>query len=206
MMDPEIHNEEELKDAEVSKDSPAKPRWNKTPFLIAGLVILTALLVVLAVPIKNGLNQATKQSSAPKKVTATLSISQPVASVSGTYTADVVVDPKTYTTSGADLVIKYNPKVITNVKISNGSLFKNPTVLTNLNDPIKGVATYSAVSGLASPGVKGKGVFAVITFNLIGSPSGYTAISFGPGTNVAAEGQNESVLGNSIGVTFTPGQ
>lgn len=204
-MEEEINNQEELNQARSHSQEEPKKRWNKTPFLIAGLVILTALLVILAVPIRQGLNP-TKQSSAPRQAMASLSISNPVASTSGLYSADVKIDPKSYTTSGADLVIKYDPRVITNVKISNGSLFKNPTVLTSLNDPVKGIATYSAVSGLANPGVKGKGVFAVITFNLSGTPSGYTALNFGPGTSVAAEGQNRSILGDSFGVTFTPGK
>lgn len=199
-MDEQIVNQEELNQAQPEAQ---KKKWNKTPFLIAGLVALTALLVVLAIPI-NRINKNDESNKPAVQVEkATLSISNPKSLGGNLYSADISVDSKKYTVSGADLIIKYDPKVVTNVKISNGSLLKTPTVLKTENDTTNGLATYSAVSGVYSPGVKGKGVFAVITFSLIGSPSA-TSLSFAPGTSVAAEGETSSVLGNAYGVNFSP--
>jgi hypothetical protein len=201
-MDEEINNQEELNSLQKK---PEKRKWNKTPILIACLIILTALLVILAVPI-NKTNDKSKEASPETQVEkATLSIEEPKSLGGNLYSAEVMVEGSIYTVSGADLVIKYDPKFVSNLKIANGTFLDSPSILYNTNDPVKGIASYSAVSGIANEGIKGEGVFAVLTFSVIGSPSANISISFAPGTHVAAEGQTQSVLGEAFGVTFIPG-
>jgi len=179
-----------------------KLKKNKTPLLVGGLVILTAALVILAVPVKEANHTGTSiKKEVPK---ASMSIGQPQLVSGKTYAAEVNVDSNIYNLTGTDLILKYDPKQIANLKVSNGELFSNPSVLYNLVDAKTGIASYSAVVGLANSAVKGKGSVAVITFTLIGSPSSSIDISFENGTHLAAQGQNSSVLGEPEGLEFSP--
>lgn len=172
-----------------------KRTFNKSWVLVTGLVILTAVLLVISLSRRNfsGVPSATKQEQANFAHTS-LSISESprVASAAGVYETDVNIDSKDNQITGVDLELTFDPKVLTKVDIKPGSFIPNAVVLNREVDPIKGTISLTIGTSQRSRGVKGTGAIAVISFSKTGSAE--TTIQFLPNTLVTAEGQDQSVL------------
>ena len=186
--------------------TPKTPKWetwasmNKTPLLIIFLTLLTALLVVLAVSPKT--NNPTSKTSSASQPQANLSLSSPTSLGNNSYQVNVDIDSAKLYATGTDLYLTYNPKTIGNVSVSKGSFIANPIELFNKVDPTTGDISYSINTEAGFKGTKGAGTIAVITFTVIGTPSGTTSINFGTNSDVTAQGTPKSVLGKSVGTTF----
>ncbi|EKD86756.1 MAG: hypothetical protein ACD_37C00157G0002 [uncultured bacterium] len=191
--------EENLKDTSNPARSLKGLKLNKTVLLVAGLVILTGILLAISL--------STKKSSPIPILTrdqetdiahTSLSISDELrsSSLSGTYEVDVNIDSSDNRITGAQLEITYDPKVLTKVDIKPGEFLPDPVVILKKIDVQNGKISYVIGSQLGENGVEGAGSIAVITFSKVGSQE--TTIDFLPQTLITAEGSDQSVLKESV--------
>lgn len=179
---------------EVVKDV-KKGNFNKSILLVIGLIILTVVLLVLSFMVK-------KSSRAPSATTKTqnsfaqtnLSISENprVASTSGSYETDVNITSGANKITGAELVLSFDPKVLTNVDIKPGSFISGPTVIQKQIDTTQGTIKLIFGTSRGAKGVSGTGQLAVISFTKTSAEN--TDINFLPDTLISAEGYDQSVL------------
>ncbi len=186
--------EENLENKEVSSPLPSEPQktgFNKTPLLIAALVILTGILLVVSLSSrKSSPSSGTKQVSV---LSASLSMGdQRAASTSGSAEIDVNIDSGKNKVNGVQLEIAYDPKEVKINDIKPGSFFDNPLVISKKVDSEKGVVTLLLGSQINQKGIEGSGTVAVINFTK--TTSGDSQLSFNPGTLVTADGGSQSVL------------
>lgn len=183
----------------------------KTLALIAGLVLVTVVLFVIALrtgqqnaPDKSQMPQAQKQSpdSSAKTI---LSIEPNPLSVTkgGQGKAEVMIDASDLSVTGIQLQMSYDPNYITNVQLAPGALVPNAVVLRNLNNAQTGKITYEFAIQPNQPVIKGKGVVATITFTAKPTASGQTQLALLPNSLVSARGIAQSVLKTATGTTVT---
>jgi len=180
-----------------------KGNFNKSILLVVGLVILTAVLLVLSFMVK-------KSSPAPTATTKTqasfaqtdLSISENprTASTSGSYETDVNITTGANKITGAELVLSYDPKVLTNVDIKPGSFITSPTVIQKKIDSTQGTITLIFGTAQGAKGVSGTGQLAVISFTKTSAVD--TDINFLPDTLISAEGYDQSVVSKTTSATI----
>ncbi len=173
---------------EVVKDV-KKGNFNKSVILVIVLVILTAVLLVISINMRNG-------SPAPyvtKKVQTNfaktnLSISEDVraATTSGAYETDVNIDTGGNKVTGVQLSLSYDPKVLTSVDIKPGTFLPGAAIVKKTIDTQNGTITFSIGTALNTAGVNGSGQIAVISFNKVNPED--TQIDFLPDTLVSAQG------------------
>jgi hypothetical protein len=146
----------------------------RTLLLIAVLTLLTALLVFLALHNEQK-TQKPEQPTANTQVeqlnkTATLAFSPGEVVLTGSNSAavDVIVDTKENTIDGVQLELLYDPKVVSNLKVTipEQNFFGSNTdanVILNLNDTKLGRVTYGVgINPQATP-KSGSGVVAHLT-------------------------------------------
>lgn len=180
----------------------------KTLALIAGLVLVTVVLFVIAL---NSNQQGNKSSVNPSptgvKASPVVDVAHSVLSLSpnpinvtagGNAKVDVNIDTSDNEVTAVQLEIAYDPKVLTNVKVEPGVFFQNSVVLINKNDSATGRYTFAFGRGPSQTLVSGVGVAATISFTAraSASPSQLTLL---PTSLVTARGVAESVLKSSSG-------
>ncbi len=104
------------------------------------------------------------------------------------------------TVSAAELIIRYNPKLLTNVTIEPGAFFSNPTILAQSVDADTGKALLTI--GSLSPR-RGEGVIAVFRATTTATLSSTMTLTFDPATQVAALGENTNVVKSTTNRTIS---
>lgn len=181
----------------------------KTIGLIIGLLITTAVLLLIALsakqPSKTPSNTTTNQQPTPTPIaqtTLTLSPNPVSVGANGTGTIDVMIYTGENEVSGVQLELSYDPKLITSLTVVPGTFLQNavnPDVNKN-NEP----GRYTFFYGTLSAGSRGSGKIATIRFSKARTvPSGVTQaeIQLLPQTIVTMPGQNYSVLKEATGAT-----
>lgn len=181
----------------------------KTLALISGLVLVTVVLFVIALksnqqstqaPSTSTPSTATQPSPTVSMAHSVLSLSpNPVTVVPGVQgKVDVNIDTSDNAVTAVQLEIAYDPKVLSNVQVTPGSLFQNSIALINKNNPTTGRFTYAFGRTPSQEPVSGKGAVATISFTAKASaqPSQLTLL---PTTLVTARGVATSVLKSSTG-------
>ena len=103
------------------------------------------------------------------------------------------------TVSAVELHIRYDPKLLNNVTIEPGRFFQNPTVLAQSVNSDTGVALL--IIGTLSPR-RGDGVIAIFHATTAATLSSAMTLSFDPATQVAALGENETVVKSTTDATI----
>lgn len=188
--------EENLPNPTNSPGVNKKLKLNKTALLVAGLTILTGLLLVISFSSRTSLPipLITKDEEVDFAHTS-LSMSEEIraSSESGVYEIDVLIDSKDNVITGGQLEISFDPLVLKNVDIKPADFLSNPTEGIKRIDQAKGSISYTLLNRLGEKGVSGTGVFATISFSKTGSEE--TFLEFLPDTLITAENPiDESVL------------
>ncbi len=187
----------------------------KTTTLILILAVITGLLVFLAI-------QQTQPKASPAPVvqkvfptkavakTAILSFSPTALDLSTTSTptpVDILIDTGGVQVTGVQLEITFDPKAITNLKISppENSIFGTKTdniVLINDVNLSTGRISF-AVAAVPGKTVKGIGKVATLTIQkTFGTDTGTSQIVFLDKTMVVMPGINDSILKSSTPLTI----
>jgi hypothetical protein len=186
----------------------------KTLALISGLVVVTIVLFIIAL-------HAGQQSSAPT-VSQTPSVQPTLAVPAHTILqanpnplmvapgrvghVDITMDTSDNNVTAVQLELGYDPRVITNVKVTSGALFSNPVVLIDKNNPTTGRYTYAFGITPNSAPIKGTGVVATVTFTTLPGAEGKDMqLGLLPTSLVTARGVAESVLKSATGTVLTVG-
>lgn len=178
---------------------------NKTWLLVAGLVILTAILLVVSLNSKNfpGLPSESKEVKTDFAHTS-LSISEePRAStVSGTFEVGITIDTDKNEITGVQLELTFDPSILGRVDIKPGDFLKNPAVLIKDIDIKNGRITYALGNRPGEKAVKGTGTVAILSFSKGSQVE--TGINFLPHTAVSSPGHNQSVLKETVSAVIGP--
>lgn len=183
----------------------------KTTALIIGLVILTAGLVALA------LRTGTAPSPAPQgpSVTAgptvtptppahtTLSFS-PASLSLAPYTpgkVEIMMDTQDNPVTVVQLELSYDPKQLTNVRVTPGTLFSStPSPIVNTTDLKTGRISYWIGDQPGQKPFTGQGVVATVTFTTTAASVTPVDLTLMKSSLVAARGIGPSVLKNTMDV------
>jgi hypothetical protein len=92
---------------------------------------------------------------------------------------------------------------LTNVDITPGTFFANPTILLKKIDAVKGIINYTLFANHTQKSASGNGVIATLSFSVIPGKTSSTKINFLSTTEAVALGQFESVLKKTSGTSFT---
>lgn len=186
--------------------------------LIVGLIALTIVLLFAAT--RTGQQQPPTQTQPTPSVPTsspsptppaytTLELSpNPVTVTAGTGKIDVLINTNQNTMSGVQLELSFDPKAITNVVVTPGTLIQNPLILAELNkiDQETGRISYAQFVQSTQSEFKGQGVIATITFSKVATtPLTETQIEFMPKTTISQTGISPSVLKSSTGTTVNLG-
>lgn len=183
----------------------------KTLALIIFLFIITCGLLYLAIVTPPYKKQPTPTSPSPTPISVNahtmLSLTQASASESSKtapYTLSVLIDSGENVVNAVQLELAYDPQAITNVILTPGTFFQQPTALLNNINAVDGRISYALAEQIDISGKKGKGTLAYISFTVQPTFSGKTTtFTFLPKTAVAADKVLESVLKKAIGYTLT---
>ena len=178
----------------------------KTLALISGLVLVTVILFFVALRTSQkpqtsqtqatptpGSAEAVATPSVPANTSLAFAPAVVTTSPGQQGTLDVTMDTSDNAVTAVQLELQYDPKVVTNVKVKEGGLFKNPVVLINKNDAQTGRVTYAFGILPNNDPVQGKGVVATITFTARGQAGTQSSITLLPESLVTARGVAESV-------------
>lgn len=174
-----------------------KLKFNKTALLVAGLTILTALLLIISFSSKTPLPipLITKEDEDVDFAHTSLSMSEEIrtSTESGVYEIDVLIDSKDNVITGGQLEISFDPSVLKNVDIKPANFLSNPSEGIKKIDQTSGKISYTLLNRLGEKGVSGTGVFATISFSKTSNEE--TFLEFLPETLITAENPiDESVL------------
>lgn len=186
----------------------------KTLALISGLVLVTVILFVVALragqqanPPAQKSNPATSMKPEPTTPAHTLLTVGPnplTLAPSQQGTAQVSIDTSDNDVTAVQLELGYDPTILSNVKVTYAPLFKNPAILIDKNDPVKGRYTYAFGITPSSQPVKGTGVVATVTFTVKpGTVGKQTQLGLLPNSLVTARGVANSVLKSGQGTIIT---
>lgn len=187
----------------------------KTLALIAGLTVLTLVLVVLAL----NTNPATQPTNQQPGATATEVPSptvpahtvinlapNPVPMESGTATVDVQIDTSDNQVTGAQFDLTYDPDVLNFSSIKQGTFFNPSLIIKNDVDRVNGRITY--IIGLTPAGTQnpktGIGTVATVTFTRKSTAptTGTTPLGL-ENVMVSAKGIAPSVLKEATGTVVS---
>lgn len=126
----------------------------------------------------------------------TLSISSNSGSV------DVNIDTTIDKVTGVEVNLSFDPKVISNVKLTPSTFFEKTMVLRNEVSQKDGTLSYIIVIPLTEKGKIGQGTVATISFNNNLLAGQQTNLTFLPKTEITAQGIDGSVLKESTGATI----
>lgn len=132
--------------------------------------------------------------------------SMSTASANPLYSLPVIIQTGKNLVTGVQLELAYDPKIITNVSIQQGSFFSNPVVLLNNIDIEAGRISYALGIRPQDSAKKGEDIVATLTFRAKASTPTTTTISFLPKTLVTAEGVSQSVLKSANPTQFIVGE
>ncbi len=188
----------------------------RTLLLILALAGVTVLLIYIALS-QNSNNNAQTAAKLPSKTISqtktafntaqtVLSLSPNSLTISANATSsavNLIANTNTNSISGVQIELAYNPTKLTDVSISSGSFFPNPSVLLNKIDKINGRMFYAIVLPAGEKnGIKGNGIIATINFKSLMTPGEQTQIKFFPKTLVIAPNINKSLLKETNGATI----
>lgn len=173
----------------------------RTVYLIAGLFITTVVLLLLAFSDFGPKNALIRKSNPPPPVplrgTATLSLvpsPYTVPASSGAVSLDVAIDTGSSKVTGVQLELAYDPLALSDVVLTPGPFFENPSPLVNTVDTTKGRVTYTLVTPLGNAGKSGAGIVVKLQGRIKTSNSNKTAIALLSASKVTAAGVSSSVL------------
>ncbi|MEN9407919.1 MAG: Cohesin domain [Candidatus Parcubacteria bacterium] len=190
----------------------------RTLALIVGLIILTIVLLFAAT--KTTQEQKTQIAPTPTIATAsptptppaytTLELSPNPASIgpTGSGKVDVLINTNQNTVSGVQIELSYDPKALRNIIVTPGTFFQKPLMFPEWNkiDQETGRVSHAQVLLPSQEPIKGKGIFATITFSrVVGSGLSQTELKFMPKTTVTQFGISPSVLKSSTGAIINLG-
>lgn len=171
-----------------------KNKLNKTWLLVAGLVILTVVLLVVSLTSKS----FSPLKSTPKEVKVdfahtSLAVSEDIRQLAnGKYETDVIINTSEDEISGAQIELSFDPKALTNVDITPGTFINQPAILIKTIDTSTGVIRYAIAIKPGDKMVKGEGVIATISFNKVGNEP--TTLNFLPQSQVSTTSHTQSLL------------
>jgi hypothetical protein len=186
----------------------------KTLALIAGLVLVTVILAIIAYrtgqqQTKYPQQEAPKQQEAADVAHTTLALTpNPVTVGAGQQgTVEVTIDTSDNPVTAIQLELLYDPTMITNLKATPGPMFANPGLLFPKNDPKTGRMTLMVgiQPGQKNKPVSGQGVAVVLTFTARGTAGQQSQISVLPNSLATARGVAKSVLKEATGTTVMIG-
>jgi hypothetical protein len=190
----------------------------KTLALISGLVLVTIVLFVVALRAGQQENIAIKPPPPPPPVTQQIIPTVPAHSVltlgsTPLFVApgkagkvDVTIDTADNDVTAVQLEIGYDPNILSNVKVTSGSLFVNPAVLIDKNDVKAGRYTYAVGILPNAKTLKGTGVVATISFTTTFVGNGkQTQLGLLPTSLITARGIAKSVMKSATGTIITVG-
>lgn len=188
----------------------------RTLFLIFALFIITFVLLMIALYQPQAL-KTTQTATVPKEPVAqtVLSFGTPIIATSSSvlrepadlnYSLPVNITTGKNRVTAVQLELIYDPKVLSNVSVVPGSFFKNPIALLNQIDTKTGRISYALGISPTDEAVMGKGVTAILTFDVKAGTEAKTVILFLPKTLVTAQGVTESVLKQTTNGIFTIGE
>ena len=106
--------------------------------------------------------------------------------------------------TAVQLEVAYDPKAVSNVRVTQGAFFTNPVVLLNANDTTTGRISFALGIAPAQEPVNGKGTVATISFTPNPAATAtQTEIQLLPKSLVSARGIAASVLKQATGSTIT---
>ena len=133
-------------------------------------------------------------------------ISMSTSSAKPLYSLPIIIQTGKNLVTGVQLELSYDPEIITNVSIQQGSFFLKPVVLLNNIDKENGRISYALGINPQDSGKKGEDIVATLNFKTnVLSPTA-TTISFLPKTLVTAEDVEQSVLKSTSPTQFIVGQ
>ena len=183
----------------------------KTLALIVGLVLVTVILFIIA--LRTGQDTGSMQKQTAVEATPTPSVASvlmlspnPVAVVSGKQgTVNAILDSSYNKVTAVQLELKYNPLMISNVKVATGPLFPNSVLLVDNNDVKTGLYTFAFGISPSQKPIMGTGSVATITFTARGVIGQQAQITLEPTSIVTAQGVTTSVLKSATGTTVVIG-
>lgn len=181
----------------------------KTTVLIITLFLITCGLLYFAIQPPLYPKKTAAPSPTPISVNAhtTLSLTPALATESSktaSYTVAVLIDTHENAVNAVQLELSYDPTALTDVSLSSGSFFNQPTALLKNINTDTGRISYALAQQIDLPATQGSGTIALISFNILPSYTGKTVtLSFLPKTAVAADKILESVLKKTTSYTLT---
>lgn len=194
---------------------PAHPFWQhfspRTLLLIIVLLFITGGLLFLAIRQEQPtrLTSIVPPSPTPSPAHSVLSLVPSTSSTSAIQSVGIVVDSHENQLTGAQINIAYDPKILSNVTIKQGTYFTNPTILLNTVDSVNGRISYVIAIGPSSKETTGSGTVATISYQLLAAHSTNpqqattTKLTFLPKTEVTQQGVLGSVLKTTKDLTIT---
>lgn len=187
----------------------------RTLALTGVLIIVAAALVAVALsPKKQGGMPAISttppfaQPSPTPFAQTTMNLSPATLTVAPGNTGTVTVNVNTGVNAitAVQLDMTFDPKALSNIKVTAGQYFQNPfELLPSTVDSKTGKISYALGLPPSAAAKKGIGTVATITFTSLLSPNQQTQLTFTSKTLVTAEGVSKSVLKSSVGATIVGG-
>lgn len=181
----------------------------RTLTLIGILIIVAAALVAIAVsPKRVNLPSVitTPFAPSPTPFAQTVMTMSPAAisvASGATGTVSVNIDSGINAVTAVQLDMTYDPKALTNIKITAGPFFQNPFELLNIIDTKTGKISYALGLPPSAAAKKGNGTVATISFTPLLPAGQTTQLTFTNKSLATAEGVSKSVLKSSSGATIT---
>lgn len=172
----------------------------RTFVLILMLTGAVTWLLLLSVN-TNKTNEPVPSATPSPAQTTLIMLDSSVGTQSATRSVDVRIDTGNNKATGVQLEIAYDPEILTNVDIEEGTFFENPVTLLKEINREDGRISYALGVAPGLGGVYGAGTVTRLTFRTT-SDTGQTKIEFLPKTLVSGEGIIQSVLKSSTGITI----
>ena len=197
----ENHKKEKV--SQFSKLTNKFSKLNKTPLLIAGLVILTGVLLALSInsrksPPSPGSKEIKRDFA---KTSLVISDEVRVSTVSGVYETDIIIDSGDNRITGAQIELSYDPEVLSGFDINQGDFLSDPQIILKDIDSQTGRASFVLGIKPEQQAVSGTGVIVIVSFSKQGDDQSF--INFLPQTLISAQGFDQSVLKETISAVIS---
>lgn len=187
----------------------------RTVILIIILIIVASGLLFYALSInfkpqmpKSQLTPSVSPSLTPVADTSLFITPEYVTLSSNSASFEINVDTGSNEITGVQLEIAYDPKIIKNMEIQPGDIFRTPTILLNQNDEKTGRISYALVLSPSQQPVTGTGIVATLILNTYPESDTVvqTNITILPKSLVSAIGVDGSVLRDikNATINFSP--
>ena len=151
------------------EETKLKTGLNKTWLLVAGLVILTVVLLVVSINSSNAPTTPTGSKNVEADIaftTLTISEAPRISSVSGIYEMDVLINSDKNEITGVQVEISFDPEVLSRVDILPADFLDSPEVLIKDIDSKNGRITFALGNRRGVAAAKGSGVIAIFCNNI----------------------------------------